>query len=138
MSMNIDPNNDPKQSIVSKLGRVHSAHTQGPGSAMSLCAVSQCLSAVSPRALSCRVTTPPTATQKLYRDIKTHVARAARRVAHAYPCTPSPTSQALCHDTILLYRDQSWKMGSSLSSYLSCAFFFSFIFFSFVLLIVKP
>ena len=43
----------------------------------------------------------------------------ACRLSHVAPwCMP------VCRDTILLYRDQSWKMGSSLSSFLSCTFFF--------------
>ena len=47
MPKNSYPNNDSKQCTVSKLGRVHSAHTQGPGCAHS--AVSRALGAVSQR-----------------------------------------------------------------------------------------
>ena len=80
---------------------------------------------------------PLVATQKSCRDTKPYHARCvlfrtrccacrsttALRSGQAVSC-PGARLRLACRDTILLYRDQSWKMGSSPSSFLSCTFFF--------------
>ena len=82
---------------------------------------------------------PPIATQKSCRDTKPYHALytpccarccAVSRALPLVPCVGQAVSRpgaCLCHAccvTILLYRDQIWKMGSSLSSFLSGTFFF--------------
>ena len=117
--MNSDPNRDCEQCTESKLGRVHSAHTHGPGctrTTLRPCA-QRCVAA---RTRSChascrnapgRVTAschhPPVTIQKLYRDPNLCHAHCAlcRARCRAYRSAPAPYRRALgaisqpCHDT---------------------------------------
>ena len=132
MSINSYPNSDPKQCTVSKLGSCCSV----------LRVVVPCRIVVSRTAVSCR-----SAQVVPYRDTKNRVAiqnnvmRTARCVTRALLCAPTRRPGRVVPWRVpapcLLCCDQSWKMGSSPSSFLSCTFFFS-LFFSFVLPIVKP
>ena len=170
MSVNSYPNSDLKQCIVSKLGRVHSAHTQGPGRAHTTpksCTgrAGRRITAhwapcrfVSSRAHACMQ--PPCRDTIFVSRYKTHVTHAlglvtcvARRVAHALGnivarCyTPlraglaarmAMRAQALCRDTICCIVTQHQKWAVTHSSSPTHLFFIFIIFFSFVLLIVKP
>ena len=98
--MNNDPSSDPKQCTVSKLGRVHSAHTQDPDCA---CIeprprARRALGAVSQRA-GRRVTARTCA---LLRRVAARWAMSQRRVGRSR-CPPVLT-QKLC-------RDQDKKIG---------------------------
>ena len=137
MSMNSYPNSDPKQCTVSKLSCAQCAHPRPRLRAQRR---------VVARTEPCR---SPLSQHKNHVVIQNHASRAASRVARARPyhsaaapcrgrAAMCPYAQAkpcralacacglLCRNTILLYRDQSWKMGSSPSSFLLHVFFFFF------------
>ena len=87
-------------------------------------------------------TFPPCRDTKIVLRYKT-LSRSLRTVSRAWPyrsavsLTPARRlgrvapwhAPAPCCDTIPLYRDQSWKMGSSPSNFLSYTFFFLIFFF---------
>ena len=85
------PNNDPKQCTISKLGWVHSAHTQNPGRAHTTLAVPM-LWALLHAQQACRAHVARAQPAQVARMLGVHLSR------HAQAACPQVTSSLRCRD----------------------------------------